>query len=128
MPDQPPARAAGGGGRSSRSRSKAQGSSEAPLMSLLDLAGRRWLLRIMWELREEQLRFGELRMRCDRMSQSVLTTRLAEMTSAMLVSLDQDAGYRLTPLASELVAITSELDQWAHRWAHECADRLAEPR
>lgn len=82
MPDQPPARAAGGGGRSSgsrsRSRSKAQGSSEAPLMSLLDLAGRRWLLRIMWELREEQLRFGELRMRCDRMSQSVLTTRLAE--------------------------------------------------
>ncbi len=95
--------------------------SDAPLMSLLDLAGRRWLLRIMWELREKPLRFTELRARCDHMSQSVLTKRLAEMTSAMLVSVDEDSRYQLTPLAGELVTITSALDQWAHQWAQRCA-------
>ena len=32
-----------------------------PIMALLDLLGRRWTLRIVWELREEPKRFRELR-------------------------------------------------------------------
>ena len=31
-----------------------------PIMVLLDLLGRRWVLRIVWELREEPRRFREL--------------------------------------------------------------------
>ena len=31
-----------------------------PIMVLLDLLGRRWTLRIVWELREEPRRFREL--------------------------------------------------------------------
>lgn len=38
-----------------------------PIMALLDLLGRRWALRIIWELRATPLTFRELRTRCDAM-------------------------------------------------------------
>ena len=47
-------------------------------MALLDLLGRRWALRILWELRDETLTFRELRGACDTMSPTVLNQRLAE--------------------------------------------------
>ena len=45
----------------------------------LDLLGRRWALRVLWELRDGPLSFRELRERCDQMSTSVLNQRLAEL-------------------------------------------------
>ena len=36
-----------------------------PIMALLDLLGRRWTLRIMWELREGSLTSRALRTACD---------------------------------------------------------------
>ena len=44
-------------------------------MALLDLLGRRWVLRIVWELREGPLTFRELQLRCGSMSSSVLNQR-----------------------------------------------------
>jgi DNA-binding HxlR family transcriptional regulator len=35
-----------------------------PIMALLDLLGRRWALRVIWELRSEPLSFRELQERC----------------------------------------------------------------
>ena len=58
-----------------------------PIMALLDLIGRRWTLRVLWELRAEPARFEELRGRCDEMSTSVLATRLKELEDADLVKL-----------------------------------------
>src|SRR5207237_3071394 len=43
-----------------------------PIMALLDLLGRRWALRILWEARHGPLSFRALRERCDGMSPSVL--------------------------------------------------------
>ena len=43
-----------------------------PIMALLDLLGRRWALRVLWELREGPLQFRALQERCDGMSSSVL--------------------------------------------------------
>ena len=37
-----------------------------PIMAALDLLGRRWALRVLWELRGGPLSFRELRARCDR--------------------------------------------------------------
>ena len=67
-----------------------------PVMALLDLLGRRWALRVLWELREGRLPFRALQERCDGMSSSVLNQRLAELRAAEVVELS-DAGYRLTP-------------------------------
>jgi len=54
-------------------------------MALLDLLGRRWALRVMWELRSGPLTFRELRERCDGMSPSVLNDRLLELREADIV-------------------------------------------
>lgn len=51
-------------------------------MAALDLPGRRWTLRTQWELSQTPAGFRELQRRCERMSSSVLSTRLGELTGA----------------------------------------------
>jgi DNA-binding HxlR family transcriptional regulator len=76
-------------------------------MALLDVLGRRWPLRIGWELRDDSaLSFRELRSRCDSMSASVLAERLAELREAGIVELN-DGGYRLTKPGQELLQAKS---------------------
>ncbi|CAM5229835.1 hypothetical protein GCM10010329_79990 [Streptomyces spiroverticillatus] len=89
-----------------------------PVMAALDLLGRRWTMRILWELRQAPTGFRELQRRCERMSSSVLSTRIEELSAARLLTLDDD-GYRLTRLGQDLVEALSPLDAWSRRWAEE---------
>ena len=93
-----------------------------PLMAALDLLGRRWALRILWELTDGPRGARELRQRCDAMSLSVLYQRLAELTEAQLISQDASNRYRLTPSGQALGAAIAPLDQWAKTWAREMAE------
>ena len=87
-----------------------------PIMAALDLLGRRWALRVLWELRDgSAASFRELRERCDQMSTSVLNQRLAELRDAGLVETAPD-GYRLTETGAELLQALAPLDVWAKRW------------
>lgn len=54
-------------------------------MALLDLLGRRWTLRVLWELRAEPATFRELRDRCGGLSPTVLNVRLKELREAGIV-------------------------------------------
>ena len=87
-------------------------------MALFDLAGRRWTLRVIWELSEagEPLTFRELKARCADMSSSVLTRRLGELREARLVTRHDD-GYALSALGEDLVTSMQPLLAWARRWA-----------
>ena len=67
-----------------------------PIMALLDLLGRRWTLRIMWELREGSLTSRALRTACDEASPTVMQTRLSELREAGLIELAPGDGYGLT--------------------------------
>ncbi|MEK0097817.1 winged helix-turn-helix transcriptional regulator [Streptomyces sp. NPDC056121] len=87
-------------------------------MAALDLLGRRWTLRILWELSHAPAGFRELQRRCERMSSSVLSTRLHELTGARLLALHDDA-YHLTPLGEHLVEALTPLQAWSRRWADE---------
>jgi DNA-binding HxlR family transcriptional regulator len=87
------------------------------MMAALDLLGRRWTLRVLWELRDGALTFRALRARCDGMSPSVLNQRLGELRDTGLVTLDEASGYRLTPAGAELLRALAPLDAWARRWA-----------
>lgn len=89
-----------------------------PIMAALDLAGRRWLLRILWELRAEALTFRAVQERCGAISPTVLNTRLAEMRAAGLLE-STAAGYRLTARGGELIEALMPLTRWAERWAKE---------
>jgi DNA-binding HxlR family transcriptional regulator len=85
-------------------------------MALLDLLGRRWALRVIWELREEPLAFRALQERCAGMSSSVLNQRLRELRGAEIVELGRD-GYRLTGEGRRLLEAYRPLNAWAERWA-----------
>jgi DNA-binding HxlR family transcriptional regulator len=87
-----------------------------PIMALLDLLGRRWALRILWELRAGTLNFRELRGRCDSVSPSVLNQRLGELRDTGIVELT-DHGYRLTSTGAELLLALAPIDDWAKGWA-----------
>src|SRR5438105_15166934 len=76
--------------------------SRRPVMALLGLFGRRWSLRILWELREQPLTSRGLRTACDEASPTVLQARLTEFREAGLVELGPKGGYGLTPLGREL--------------------------
>jgi DNA-binding HxlR family transcriptional regulator len=86
-----------------------------PIMALLDLLGRRWTLRILWELRESTLTSRALRKACDDASPTVLQARLAELRQAGLVEL-APGGYRLTAMGRELLDTFLPLHKFAERW------------
>ena len=86
-------------------------------MAALDLLGRRWTLRILWELRDGPLGFRELQSRCDSMSSSVLSDRLNDLREAGLVARDHDDRHELTDLGGTLGTAIAPLDEWATRWA-----------
>ncbi len=102
----------------SRPGSPARGSSTGrPLMAALDLFGRRWLLRIMWELRDGPLGFRPLQRQCDNMSSSVLGQRLAELEDVALIQRTDDGRYELTELGHDLGRAIKPLQVWSARWA-----------
>lgn len=89
-----------------------------PIMALLDLLGRRWTLRIIWELREDRsLTSRALRTACDGASPTIMQARLTELREAGLVELAPGDGYRLTALGKELMENFAPLNRFAERWA-----------
>src|SRR3954466_9977220 len=86
-----------------------------PIMALLDLLGRRWTLRILWELRESTLTSRALREACDDACPTVLQARLSELRQAGFVEL-MSGGYRLTDMGKELLGTLLPLHKFAERW------------
>lgn len=86
-------------------------------MALLDLLGRRWTLRVIWELRRPAPSFRVLQARCQEMSSSVLSQRLAELRAAGIADSGPDGGYQLTREGRALLDALAPLDRWARRWS-----------
>ena len=84
-------------------------------MRLLDVMGKRWSLRILWELQDARLSFRELRARCDDVSPSSLNARLRELRELDLVDLTPE-GYGYTAWGRQLGTRLIDLDQWAGTW------------
>jgi DNA-binding HxlR family transcriptional regulator len=89
-----------------------------PIMALLDLLGRRWTLRIVWELRDAPLTSRALRTACDDASPTIVQSRLTELREAGLVELEQGDGYRLTALGRKLEQTFLPLNRFAKRWSN----------
>ncbi|MBN9587210.1 MAG: helix-turn-helix transcriptional regulator [Afipia sp.] len=92
--------------------------SSRPIMALLDLLGRRWTLRIVWEMREQALTSRELRAACDDASPTVIQARLAELRAAGFVEKLDAGGYRLTALGKELLGTFMPLHRFAEKWSN----------
>ncbi|WP_020399414.1 winged helix-turn-helix transcriptional regulator [Kordiimonas gwangyangensis] len=87
-----------------------------PIMAALDLLGRRWTLRIIWELRDGAVGFRDLQARCENMSPSVLSTRLGELATAKVVAADDDRRWALTDHGEKLIKSLGPLNKWAEDW------------
>ena len=91
-------------------------SSSQPIMQLLEVLGRRWTLRVLWELQRGPLTFRALQDASGGVSPSVLNQRLGELRDAGVVDLTAD-GYALSREGRELGELLLPLDGWARRWA-----------
>lgn len=91
-----------------------------PIMVLLDLLGRRWTLRVLWELRDGPLSSRAIRAACGDISPTVLQSRVAELRDAGLVSVDRSQGYALTSAGRELLVVLAPLREFAE--AHVTSD------
>jgi DNA-binding HxlR family transcriptional regulator len=89
-----------------------------PVMQALDVLGRRWSLRILWELREGARNFRTLREACDDVSPTSLSQRLTDLRELGVVD-STDSGYVLTDAGRELGDVLLAL----HRWAEEHAPK-----
>ncbi|HEY0480488.1 MAG TPA: helix-turn-helix domain-containing protein [Kofleriaceae bacterium] len=94
--------------------------SRRPIMRVLERLGRRWALRVLWELRDGPRTFRALREACDDVSPSSLNHRLAELRELGVVDVGDD-GYELTASGVQLSRILIELSRWAE-------DTLSAPR
>jgi DNA-binding HxlR family transcriptional regulator len=86
-------------------------------MALLDLMGRRWSLRILWELRNGPMTSRELRTACDEASPTVMQRRLDELRDAGLADLAAGSGYSLTSLGKGLIEAVQPLSSFADKWS-----------
>jgi DNA-binding HxlR family transcriptional regulator len=87
-------------------------SNERPITKLLDLLGKRWALRLLWELRRDSVSFSELRRRTE-ISPSVLSARLADLAAAGIVERERSRRYRLTGRGRKLARMLYEINRWA---------------
>ncbi len=89
-----------------------------PIMAALDLLGRRWALRILWELNQNGASsFRDLQKLCGDISPTVLNTRLSELRETGIIAQRDKEGYVITEEGIALGKIILMLNAWAERWA-----------
>jgi DNA-binding HxlR family transcriptional regulator len=90
-----------------------------PIVAALDLLGRRWILRILWELRNGPLGFRALQTLCDLMSPSLLSQRLSVLQTTRLMQHTEEGMYHLTGTGQQLLQALAPLQVWANEWAEQ---------
>ena len=90
-----------------------------PIIAALNLLSRRWILRIIWELRDGALGFRDLQTRCEKMSPDTLSTRLNELKVAGIVKSNGQGHWQLSSIGHEMEPALSALNGWSQSWAEQ---------
>ncbi len=85
----------------------------AQMGQALTLSGRRWALRVVWELRVGPLNFRALQTACGDISPSVLQRRLHELREQKIIEKIPRLGYRLSASGEKLFQVLAQLDKWS---------------
>jgi DNA-binding HxlR family transcriptional regulator len=98
---------------------------ECPIMATIAMVSDKWKVLIICKLRENTLRFNELRRELKGVTQRVLTHQLRELEADGLVTRQVFAEvpprveYSLTELGRTLVPVLQHLEIWAEEHADE---------
>jgi DNA-binding HxlR family transcriptional regulator len=96
----------------------------------MELLDERWTILIVRELVLGSRRFNDLRRGLPRISPTLLSKRLRQLTAAGLVTRVDDDGeaYQLTDAGQELRPIVEAIGVWGTRWIGELGDRDLDPK
>ncbi|MDD3762966.1 MAG: helix-turn-helix domain-containing protein [Nevskiales bacterium] len=86
------------------------------IAEIVDLLSKKWVMRIIWELRAGPLTFRQLQSACNDLSPTVLNNRLKLLRDAQLALNDPSRGYTLTDMGRDLLEVYKPLNQWAIAW------------
>ncbi|MDR3615214.1 MAG: helix-turn-helix domain-containing protein [Candidatus Obscuribacterales bacterium] len=100
---------------------------DSPIMSTIAMVSDKWKVLIICKLRENTLRFNELRRELQGVTQRVLTHQLRELEADGLVTrkvfaeVPPRVEYSLTELGRTLIPVLQQLEEWAHEHSEELA-------
>jgi len=103
-------------------REALQAGTHCPANKAADMIGDRWVLQIVRAMMMGATRFGDLKQAVPRISPTMLSQRLKQMTEQGIIVRRERQGakgaaYRLTPSGRELEPIVRHLATWGLRWA-----------
>ncbi|HXU72204.1 MAG TPA: helix-turn-helix domain-containing protein [Polyangia bacterium] len=81
----------------------------------LELLGERWTLLVVRELLMGGRSFGDIRRGIPRISRTMLSARLRELSDGGVITRD-GGGYALTDAGRELHGVVAALGSWGQRW------------
>ena len=102
-----------------------------PVSKAMELLDERWTLLVIRELVMGSRHFNELRRGLPRMSPTLLSKRLQQLTRAGVVERrgeGTDVSYLLTPAGQELRPVVEALGVWGTRWIGELGDEDLDPK
>ncbi|WP_407442882.1 winged helix-turn-helix transcriptional regulator [Rhodococcus sp. (in: high G+C Gram-positive bacteria)] len=102
-----------------------------PVAKAMELFDERWTLLLVRELVLGSERFNDLRRGLPRMSPSLLSTRLHQLTVAGIVQRTVDGSevrYVLTPAGRDLEPVVAALGTWGSRWTGRLGDEDLDPK
>lgn len=102
-----------------------------PVSKAMELLDERWTLLVVRELLMGSERFNELRRGVPRMSPSLLSRRLQQLTRAGIIDRrveGDDVRYVLTDAGHELRPVVEALGVWGTRWIGQIGDQDLDPK
>lgn len=96
-----------------------------PLALSVDLLGGKWKLQILWHLKDDVLRYTELKKKLNKISQKILTLNLRELEQDGLVSRKiypvspPKVEYSLTEYGETILPILNEIHMWGKDYSEE---------
>jgi len=103
---------------------------DCPILAAMSVIGGKWKVIILYQLRDNTLRFGELKKRIPKITQKMLTQQLRELEADQLVSrkvyaeVPPKVEYKSTALADQLWPILDQLCSWGQH--HQALVQAAE--
>ena len=93
-----------------------------PVELSLDIIGGKWKIPIIWRLREDTLRYGEIRKSLPKITHKMLTQQLRELESDEIITrkvyqeVPPKVEYSLTLLGKSVIPVIDLLREWGEEY------------